>query len=68
MDRLEFTSTFMKQRKPGQHVFQLAQVTGNDLYKLSELINRDLATLTHKLLLLLKIIGPFEMQPFEGSG
>lgn len=67
-DGLEFTSTFTTQRKPGQHVIQLAPVTGNDLYQLSELINRDLATLTHKLLLLLKIIGSFEMHSFEGSG
>lgn len=63
---LEFTSTCNERGDSIQHFIQLAPVIGNALHQVAELIYRDLATLTHKLHLLLEIIGRFEMHSFEG--
>ncbi|KAL7386361.1 hypothetical protein ABVT39_007328, partial [Epinephelus coioides] len=62
---LEFTSTCNERGESIQHFIQLAPVIGNALHQVSELIYRDLATLTHKLHLLLKIISCFEIHSFE---
>lgn len=55
-------------RESIQHFIQVNSVIGNARREVLHLIYHDLATLTHKLLLLLKITGSFEIHSLEALG
>ena len=65
MVALGFTSTHTERGESIQHFIQVNSVIGNAQHEVSDLIYHDLATLTHKLHLLLKITGSFEIHSLE---